>query len=596
MANFTERIKIIVDVVTDGAKSGFAGLKSDVGEADGFFGKFKAGATSVFDSVKQNAGAMAVVGGAAIVGFGIKAVGAFTDTAKAAIDLSTSTGLSIDQASRWIAVGDDYEVSAQALATGLGKISKTLDDTKWGKYGIATHDAAGQARSANDIMLDAFSTLSAITNETERARVGQELFGKGYQSLTPILGHTRAEYEKMLGTVEKGQVITEQEAAKAEKFRLAEDQLGDALKDVTIQIGEQVAGLAPLLVGIAKLIALSNSAFGPGGLAGGKNNAALDQLHDMRDEVEKAGLDYGKLEEKVLGGALSIEQVKEKVQAATVALGLHNDTLDGGEKSWEDTDAHAKELADTFDGLTLSTYDVSAASADARKKIDLLKGAIDDATGQVGDYEQSNLKLNDSIADLVTKTAEANKTLQDSKATDEEKSAAIRGVREDQIDLARQMDENAGKYAIEQGAVEGTTRFYGLQRDKLLEMKAKYPELRDQIQQYIDILNHIPGVVSTKVVLTNKTGDVINAGLKGARMAGGPIGPGDWLVGEGGLPEIVHIDANGSGMVTNGANTRRALSSFHGGDTYNQTFVMPPGLNPQMVASASRNYRRRGGR
>ena len=142
--------------------------------------------------------------------------------------MSTSTGLSIEEASRWIGVGDDYKVSAEALATGLGKVTKRLDSDKWVKYGIATKDASGKTRSANDILLDSFDMLSKVTNATDQARIGQELFGKGYQSLTPILGHTRAEYDKMLSSVEKGQVVTAEEAEKAEKWRLAQDQIGRA--------------------------------------------------------------------------------------------------------------------------------------------------------------------------------------------------------------------------------------------------------------------------------------------------------------------------------------------------------------------------------
>jgi hypothetical protein len=193
-----ERLVYAIDVVTDGANKGLASFRQSVGQAEGATGKFKAGANSAMASVGANAGMLAVAGGAALVGFGVKAVGAFTDTAKAAIDLSTSTGLAVEDASRWIAVGDDFGVTAEALATGLGKVAKTLDDEKWSKYGIATRDAEGQARDVNDILLDTFDVLSKVQNQTERARIGQELFGKGYQRLTPLLGQTREEYEKML--------------------------------------------------------------------------------------------------------------------------------------------------------------------------------------------------------------------------------------------------------------------------------------------------------------------------------------------------------------------------------------------------------------
>jgi hypothetical protein len=246
------KITTVLDIDDRGFSASLKKVGTSVGEADGLFNKLKAGGSAAFDGLKQNAGLFAVGAGAAIAAFGVKAVGAFTDTAKAAIDLSTSTGLSIEAASRWIALGDDYQVTGEALATGLGKISKTMDDTKWEKYGIDTRDAGGHARAVNDILLDTFDKLSGISNETERARVGQELFGKGYQSLTPILGHTREEYEGLLAAQKDGQVITAEEAKKAEKMRLAFDEFSDSVGELALSFGGLVAAAEPALTVVAK--------------------------------------------------------------------------------------------------------------------------------------------------------------------------------------------------------------------------------------------------------------------------------------------------------------------------------------------------------
>ncbi len=296
MAN---KITTVVDFVTDKAGTSLKGLKQNIADAEGAGGKLKAGFSGVSSAIQANAGALALGAGGALVAFGIKAVGAFEDTSKAAIDLSTSTGLAIEDASRWIAVGDDYQVSAEALATGLGKVSKTIDDTKWKQYGIDTRDASGQARDANDILLDTFDMLSKVTNKTEQAAIGQKLFGKGYQSLTPILGHTRQEYEKMLGAVEKGQVITEKEAEKAEAMRLAEDDLHDALQDVTLAIGGVVAEAAPFISGVAKMV-LKVTEFKDvlEGLKGPGGTSILGDTSDSLGVFGKIGDAFGDLKDR----------------------------------------------------------------------------------------------------------------------------------------------------------------------------------------------------------------------------------------------------------------------------------------------------------
>jgi len=236
VSNFTEKISVIVDIATDKATRGIKNLKSAVGDAEGATGKLRAGASF-----------LAIGLGGALATAGLKGADSLTVLAKSSLDLAKSTGMSTEEASRWIAVADDAGLSAETLQSSVGKIAKTLDSGKWEKYGIATHDASGEARSANSILLDSLSTLSAITNQTERARVGNDLFSKGWQNLAPLVGHTKDEYQKMLATVSDGQVITDDEAAKAEKLRLAQDNLKDSLRDVTMTLGSLVAESAPFI-------------------------------------------------------------------------------------------------------------------------------------------------------------------------------------------------------------------------------------------------------------------------------------------------------------------------------------------------------------
>ena len=164
---------------TDAAESSLKKLKTQIANTDSTFGKLKIAGGGATDFIKEHAGAMALGAGAALVGFGIKAVGAFEDTAKAAIDMSKTTGLGIEDASRWIGVGKDYEIGADTLTGSIGKITKSISDVKWADFGIATHNAAGQARDANDILLDTLSKLSAMPNKTAQAQEGFKLLDRG---------------------------------------------------------------------------------------------------------------------------------------------------------------------------------------------------------------------------------------------------------------------------------------------------------------------------------------------------------------------------------------------------------------------------------
>lgn len=254
MSNFVQKISVLVTTKIDG---GLKSFRSAVAEADGIAGKFKAGWKNATAQVGANAGVLAATAGTALFAFGVKAVAAFEKTAKAAIDMGKATGTSTEQASRWIAVGEDFGVTADQIAGAMGRIGKNLDAKAMADYGIATRDASGQAREANDVFLDVLDTINN-TAPAERSAVASKLMGKGWQAVAPLLGKTRAEYEKMLSTVESGQVVTEKEAKKAEKMRLAQDKLNDALGEFTLAAGSAAAGLAPLLERIAQVVTYAN--------------------------------------------------------------------------------------------------------------------------------------------------------------------------------------------------------------------------------------------------------------------------------------------------------------------------------------------------
>jgi hypothetical protein len=235
------KISVLIDVVTDTAVGSLKKFKQGITDAEGASGKLKAGFSGAGDAIKANAGSIATVAGGAIVAFGIKALGAFQDMAQGAKQLSTASGLAVEDASRWRAVADDFGVTGEAVGKAVGKITKSLDAATWKEFGVATRDAAGHARNMNDILLDSLDALAKIQNPTERAAAGVKMFGKAYADISPLIGKTRGEYEKLLGAVDNGQVITKSELQTSENMRRAQDDLHDALQQVTLAVGGVVA-------------------------------------------------------------------------------------------------------------------------------------------------------------------------------------------------------------------------------------------------------------------------------------------------------------------------------------------------------------------
>src|SRR5262245_51978533 len=136
MADFTDRIKLVFDTVTTGASAEMGKLKSAVGEAEGGFGKAKAAAGGLGNVISENLPLAAAGAGTAIAGFVVDAVGKFKDLALRAGEVASATGLSVDQASRWMEVAGDLNVSTEALVSSVGRLNKAAAQGKLDEYGI----------------------------------------------------------------------------------------------------------------------------------------------------------------------------------------------------------------------------------------------------------------------------------------------------------------------------------------------------------------------------------------------------------------------------------------------------------------------------
>lgn len=518
MANYVERLKIILDLEGENTNKSLTKIRNNVRDADSTFGKFKAAGSGALQSISANAGALAVAGGAALIAFGVKAVHAFETTARAALDLSKATGLSIEQASRWVAVGDDFTVSAEALQTGLGKVAKTLDASKWGDYGIATRDASGEARAVNDILLDSLDMLSKVDNATERARIGQELFGKGYQSLTPLLGHTRAEYEKMLGAVEDGQTITSAEAARAEKMRLAEDNLGDALADVTLAFGQMFAAGAPVLNLLASLTGQAAELVGI--VTGGDAKSMSEPILAFRKAV--AGSDGDVV--KVINAFAKLKHAagdsRSTMDKATRGVGDFFEALAGGNVTAEENLANVKKAfaslaeespADAKMVATALTELVFAAKSGNEKAIEFadnwglsldvlidLAATVPGVTWEMSDLGESTGEFADKAADAAYEAAQMRDRVTEAKNRLKDLHDEIDG-RKSLVDLKVQLRDNAQKMAdlaaeYEDGKISAEDYYLAVQSASL--------DSQGAVVDYAEAVGNIPDTAVTNILAT----------------------------------------------------------------------------------------------
>ena len=242
MADFTDRIKLIIDVVGDQAASGMGKVKSSVGEAEGAFGKLKAGANSAIDMVASSPAAMA--GAAVAIGkVAIDLATGFEQAALSAQDFATASGLSVEQASRWQEVAGDLGVSTETLEGAVNKMNIAAGKGALKELGIDGADT-------NEKLINSLEHLQGITDATQRATEGAKIFGKSWAALAPLVEES-GNLRDNLASVSDQKVIDEDEVAKAREMRDAMDKLSDTFDDIKLQLGE---GLIGPITNVAEII------------------------------------------------------------------------------------------------------------------------------------------------------------------------------------------------------------------------------------------------------------------------------------------------------------------------------------------------------
>jgi len=144
-------------------------------------------------------------------------------------DLSTATGVEVEQISRLIQVGDDFRVSQ-------GTMTKALEMAV--KNGFLP-------------TIDNLATLSdhllSIPDPTKRAAEAAKIFGKGWADVAPFLLSGGNAIRANSAAVNESLVTTKEAAKRSEEYFQAVDTLNDSLQGLALTAG---TGVIPAFIGI----------------------------------------------------------------------------------------------------------------------------------------------------------------------------------------------------------------------------------------------------------------------------------------------------------------------------------------------------------
>lgn len=406
MAN---KISVLIDVAVDQANRGIAGFKKAVGEADTAVGKMKAGASSAFGALKANAGMAAVAAGASIVAFGSKAVGEFTDLALEAGKLSDALGMPVEATSRLIEVAGDLGIEASTLESTIGRMNRTASSTPaaFDEIGAAIARNADGTINVEQTFLNTVDALNSMPDAAARAEAAQKIFGRSWQNMAELITTGADGITAAMAEVSEGKVIDEAEVQKARDYRAAMDRLGDAIDEISMVVGEQLAPalsqsaeqLAAMVEWAQKLKLID--------LAGWVQDAMgpLDEVARVMAAASGEADIYGRTVHEVTAEQLEfVKAAKDAGLSAdevNSALALGVTTMDG----YNDAQARMEHAAGLTSAALNTNVDdlgeVSDAADTTKSKIDRIRDAYDRLRGRLTD-RAAWLSVQDGFADLGT--------------------------------------------------------------------------------------------------------------------------------------------------------------------------------------------------
>ena len=379
------------------AKAAFGNFKTAVGDAEGGLGKLKAGSKVALDAVKANAGNLALAGAAAFGTFATKAITAFQDIALASGKFADATGLSVEDASRYIEVAGDLSIPVDAVEGAIGRLNKTIgaDPDKVRNLGVDLVYLKDGSLDVNATFLKTIERIKGIKDPAEKARVAAQLLGKGWQSMAELIEMGADDLKKSLDSVSGGQVISDEELAKAKEYRDTMQELGDIWNSFVINAGGVFVDIVSDLKDLTSWQGLGNQIkTGPLGSLIGEIGGWFNDNEENAKKAEEAA--------KSLGDAYA-GYVSSRLAESRENIALLNTQLELQAEWLERTDLKWQALKDTLK--------LESAIANAKEQLEQLKEkaveAFNGADGALSEYEQGlvDAKLMVlNLADTITLT------------------------------------------------------------------------------------------------------------------------------------------------------------------------------------------------
>lgn len=355
------------------------------------------------------AGVAVAAGAAATAITGLVAAGVhqFADLAEKVRDFQRMTGASAEESSRFVAVLDDLQINADAAGSAMFKLARnaTNNAKTFSDLGISIAANDDGTLNLTETLLNAADAYSQTSDQGEKARIAFALFGKQSAELVPLLAKGREGLQAFFADAEHhNQILNQDDLDKAENYRLALDDLSDAVQGLERSLGE---GAVPALTKFASFLTsttdiLTTSAQGWGG-------AISDVLGVFGVHSDNAGRSQQKLAYEAQQTAAAMDAEEKALADATKELHDNVDAVLDAQDAQDKLRSALEHLAEA------RSVDKAEAVADAEQDVtdahlaqETAANRLADAQAKLNDLKDRDLSLELRRAELADRRARQN--------------------------------------------------------------------------------------------------------------------------------------------------------------------------------------------
>lgn len=176
-------------------------------------------------------------------------------------NMSVRTGISRGELQELKFAAGQVGVEFNSLVTANKEVTKSIGEVATGnkktsdlfsQLGVSVKDSNGNLRSSGAVMNDLIGALSRVENETTRNIIGQELFGKSYVELIPLVKQGKDGLKNFADEARAAGLVMSDDAV------IAADDFGDKMDKLKAQLGhagmEIASAFMPMVLELADFI------------------------------------------------------------------------------------------------------------------------------------------------------------------------------------------------------------------------------------------------------------------------------------------------------------------------------------------------------